>query len=138
VLGLGGSLQWRRRRRRTAAADPSERILVAWSEVCDALARVGAARRPAETPQEHARRVGSSLGGTDESRLRALAAVATEAGYAEAPLDEGRATETVGSASALERSILATLDRRDRIAGALDPRSLLPRRQRVDIRAAPG
>jgi transglutaminase-like putative cysteine protease len=124
----------RRERRRRAARTTSDRVLVAWDEVTDALAAAGVPRRPAETPLEYASRAAAAAG-VDPPLLGSLAARATEAGWAEEAVDDDDAARAVATAAAVERGVRATRTRGERLRAAIDPRPLLPRRTgRVEIR----
>jgi transglutaminase-like putative cysteine protease len=81
-------VQWvvRRRRRR-----PAERVVGAWNAAATALGLVGAARRPSDTPIEHANRA-ARLTGFDPVTLRELAIGATTAVYSPRSVDASTAS----------------------------------------------
>ena len=143
LVGIGTAGVWagalallrrsRRLRRRSAAVSTSDRVLVAWAEVSEALARAGLPPRPAETPLEFARRA-SGATELDARVLHAVAGVATAAGYGPSEIGGHVAEQATRAADDLERRISGTLDRRTRWLAAVDPRPLLPRRApRFDI-----
>lgn len=125
---------WRRRRRRSAARSPGQRVLLAWDEATEALARTGATSRPWETPTEYAVRVGGTTP-VDASLLSGLAGLTTTATYAPAPLAEEAAEMAADAADRIEEQAGRLLDRRTRLRHLVDPRPLLPERSaRVEVR----
>lgn len=126
----------RRHRRRASAVTPDERVLLAWDEVTEALARAGRAAHPWETPAEFAARVGGTTP-VDSSLLTGLAKLTTAATYSSDALPDLAADEAASSAARLQAEADSLLGRRDRLWSALDPRPLLPdRRPRVDVRGS--
>jgi transglutaminase-like putative cysteine protease len=123
-----------RRRRRSAARTPGQRVLLAWDEATEALARAGASSRPWETPTEFATRVGGTTP-VDASLLTGLAGLTTTATYAPAPVAEAAAERAADAAGRIEEQVDALLDRRARLRHLVDPRPLLPERSaRVEVR----
>jgi hypothetical protein len=109
---------WRRRRQ---GHTPADRVTGAWSDATLALALVGAPRRPAETPLEHAARAWK-LTGIDRTSLTDLAGAATRAVYAVSTVDDAVAS----NAERLRHEIAARArDRatwKTRMRARLDPR----------------
>ncbi len=127
-----------RLRRRAAAATTNERVLVAWTEVDEALARTGVGRRPWETPIEFAHRA-STRKIVDDELLRELARAASAAAYSSRVLSDDTAEEAAAAAGRIEDAADASLDRRGRLRLLFDPRPLFPeRRQRVEVRETAG
>lgn len=138
VLGILGSLLglWiagiaalghrRRRRRRARAIDAADQVLVAWDETGEALARIGARRRPSETPMEYAQRVVASAV-VETTGLIDLAMLATAAGYRppaereDMSVDVDRARAT---GAQIRRQVTAGLSTIDRARVLVDPRAL--------------
>ena len=127
----------RRARRRAAATSSNERVLVAWTEVGEALARAGTPARASETPIEYARRAAGATN-VDHRLLNALAGVASAAGYGARRVDDDVVERTVTAAADVERRLEERLDGKTRLVAAIDPRPLLPPRgPRLDIRPSP-
>lgn len=125
----------RRRRRRAAATTAGDRVLVAWDEVAEALARAGTALEPWETPNEFATRAAATTG-VDGRLLTGLAGLTTTASYAPVAIPEEVADQAAEVAAGLEHAAEATIGRRDRLRLLVDPRDVLPDRgSRVDVRA---
>ena len=132
ILALAKLL--RRRRRRAAAATPGERVLVAWDEVSEALARAGAPSQRWETPDEYARRAAGATG-VDGVLLTGLAGLTTTASFGRAEVPEEIAEQAAEVAGRLERAADALVPGRERLRYLVDPRPLLPERDsRVDVR----
>ena len=126
--------RWRRRRRRKGATTPSARILVAWDEVAEALARAGAPPNPWETPNEFASRAAGATG-VDRRLLAGLAGVTTRVIYGPGAVTEALAEQTLTVAETVEDAADALVDRRQRLLRLVDPRPVLgERRVRVDVR----
>ncbi len=126
----------RRERRRAGAVTTDQRVLVAWTEVLESLARAGTPPREWETPIEYARRAGGSTD-VDHRVLNALAGAATAAGWGPGDMDGDVALRATRAAADLEQRIDQSLDTRTRIRRAVDPRPLLPaRRPRLDVRVS--
>jgi transglutaminase-like putative cysteine protease len=116
----------RRDRRRTAAARPGDRVLVAWDETAEALALAGARRHLAETMPEYAGRAArtAALEADTSARLRELAADAAAASYAAEELDHGAVARAVETAARIEADLHEAAGTRRRLRWALDPRPL--------------
>ncbi len=140
-LAWAGSLavlaRRRRERRRAGARTAGQRVLVAWAEVGEGLARAGTPPRDWETPIEYAQRAGGSTG-VDHRLLNALAGVTTAAGWGPEGLDDQVAEQAARAATDLQEQIDQGLDGRTRLRQAFDPRPLLPaRKPRLDVRVSP-
>jgi len=116
----------RRDRRRTAAARPNDRVMVAWDETTEALALAGARRHLAETMPEYAGRAArtTTLDGATAAQLRDLADDAAAASYAAAELDAGAVQRAVQTAARIESTLQGAAGARRRLRWALDPRPL--------------
>lgn len=115
----------RRWRRRAAAVSERERVVVAWDEVGEALARSGVPARRSETPSEFAERA-SRATKLDPRMLDGLAGLTTAARYApatEAILDGATLEEAIAVARDIERTLDGRRDRRTKIMAAMDPRA---------------
>ncbi len=141
LVALGGWLatlellrRRRKGRRRRGAATPAERVLVTWTEVGEALAMLGSTPRGWETPLEYAQRAGG-MTGIDHRLLNALAGVTTAAGYSPGGVDAKVADHAAQAGADVEESVAAQVAPMTRLRRALDPRSLLPERERrIDVR----
>jgi transglutaminase-like putative cysteine protease len=89
-----------RRRRRARAQDPSARVRVAWLESEEALALVGAARRPDETAREFADRASTRLP-TQTGELHELADAADAAVFGVGDVDEQAAEAAEASTTSV-------------------------------------
>ena len=122
----GGVPLWRRLRLRRARREPRAGILAAWGEALRFLDLAGVRRRRAETYLELARRVSSTgvLSGEAELALTDLARLATTASYAASPPGERGSVQALHDARTVARSARRRVPRWQRVAAALDPRSL--------------
>ena len=111
----------RRSRRRAAAANAAERVLVAWTEADESLRVARARRRPSETLVEHARRAGGSVPTDARAALQRLASDATSASYSEIVPTEA-VPSAVEAAETVEKSVWGQATRGAKIKRALDPR----------------
>lgn len=126
----------RQERRRAGARTADQRVLVAWSEVGESLARAGTPPREWETPMEYAQRAGGATG-IDHRLLNALAGVTTAAGWGPHGVGEDVADQATRAASELRQRIERALDTKTRLRLAFDPRPLLPaRKPRLDVRVS--
>ena len=121
---LGRLRRSRRRRRATAAAD---RVLVAWDEAAEALARRGLPRLPAETLDEHASRAadGVPLPGPAAAALQALAGDAAAASYGAGPVTGATVGRAVAAADTVEDAVRESASAAHRLLWAVDPRLVL-------------
>jgi transglutaminase-like putative cysteine protease len=132
VLWGGGvplAKRMRRDRRRSAAAKPSDRVLVAWDETTEALALAGARRHLAETMPEYAGRAAraASLEAETSARLRQLADDAAAASYSSHELEPAAVARAVETAARIEAQLQEAAGTRRRLRWALDPRPLRER-----------
>jgi transglutaminase-like putative cysteine protease len=135
ALAVAGVARLRRSRRRARARTPEARVLLAWEEVGEAMARSGTPVAVAETPVEYARRAAAREPDVDAALLARLADATTAAGYAPDGIDPEVAEDAVVAAGALEEAAQGRLGRPARLRWAFDPRPLLPRpASRFDIR----
>ena len=125
AVALGSTVH--RRLRRSAARTPWAQVEVAWTEVREALASVGAPARAWETPKELATRAAGAQG-ADPVLLHSLAGTVTTAAFAPDGIDGEAAELARAQAGALVAGITETWDGRQRIRHAVDPRRFLPRR----------
>jgi len=121
----------RRRRRRRAATTPRARVLLAWEEAAQSLARAGAARRADETISEHATRATGTadLPAPAVAAFTALAGAATAASYRAASVEGRAATQATAAAAMVEKALKEGASKPERLRRALDPRPLLPGRR---------
>ena len=129
VLLVSSLVRLRRARRRRRATGPSARVLVAWTEVVEAMARRGRAPRIDETDIEYAARVGLAAPATAE-RVAELALLATEARYGGVEVAEERAQQAVQLAHEVVRATERRMPWWRRLLHRADPRVLLPARPR--------
>ena len=114
----------RRWRRRARAGSGGERVVVAWDEVGEALARSGVPSRRWETPHEYAGRA-SRAADLDPNLLAGLAGLTTVTLYAaddESVLDDETVMSAVAVAKHVERTVTRRLDHRTRLRNLMDPR----------------
>ncbi|MCU0274205.1 MAG: DUF3488 and transglutaminase-like domain-containing protein [Acidimicrobiales bacterium] len=115
----------RRRAARRRATDPRRRIHLQWTELLDDLDRSGLGRAPAETPLEHADRVGPRIASGAE--LRTLADLVTSAAFAPAPPDHTEEAAAATAAAVVREDVRSRSTLVGRVTAALDPRPLLRR-----------
>jgi transglutaminase-like putative cysteine protease len=120
----------RRDRRRTSAALPADRVLVAWDEASEALALAGARRQLAETLPEYAGRAAraTALDGLSAGLLEELADDASAASYSNDEVPPDVAARAVEAAARIEAELQEGAGRGKRLRWALDPRPLRTRR----------
>jgi hypothetical protein len=123
TMAIGSS---RRARRRARAVDPSGHVRVAWAETEEHLALLGWVRRPAETYDEFAQRVGPDLGDDAAVSLRRLSADVDAAAYAPDLLDDTRRTIAEADARCVHAVVAARVPRWRQWVDAADPRRLRP------------
>jgi transglutaminase-like putative cysteine protease len=140
VLVVLGTVLWgalvpaakrmRRDRRRTAAAAPGDRVLVAWDEAAEALALAGARRQLAETLPEYAQRAANAtaLDRLSAGLLHELAGDASAASYSHGAIEAAVAARAVEAAARIEAELHEGAGRGKRLRWALDPRPLRSRR----------
>ena len=101
-------------------------VLWAWKEALGTLELAGVRRRRAETYLELARRVASTTLLSEEAELAFadLALLATTASYGDTPAGGTGALQAQRDAETVVRSARRRIARWQRIASALDPRTL--------------
>ena len=123
----GGLLLWRRLRLRRSRRESRTATLAAWGVALKTLDLAGIRRRRHETYLELATRVSSTGVLSDEAGLAFddLARLATTASYAGSPPGDFGARQATCDAKTVVRSARRRIARWQRIAVALDPRSLM-------------
>jgi transglutaminase-like putative cysteine protease len=123
---IGGVPVWRRIRLRRARREPRAGVLAAWNEALRTVDLVGIRRRRAETYLELAGRIVSAgaLSTEAEPALKELARLATTASYSGSPPAESDVRQAMSDSKVVARHALRNADRWQRVAAALDPRSL--------------
>jgi transglutaminase-like putative cysteine protease len=133
ALYVGGVPLGRRglvRRRRAAARTASDRVLVSWQEVEEALALAGHPRRRSETPAEFAARSAPEVGAAG-TQLARLAVDTAAAGFAPSGVPADAVPQAELAAEAVAGELRARASAMRRLRWALDPRPLVgavPRR----------
>ncbi|NEA56943.1 DUF4129 domain-containing protein [Streptomyces sp. SID13666] len=112
-------LPWRRRARRRGAADVRQRVLGAWQQIVDRLTEIGLPATGAHTAEEVAAFGATRVGGAAGEHLPDLARLVNEVGYAGRTPDPASADAAWAHCDAIERVVLRTIPRRDRIGRAL-------------------
>jgi hypothetical protein len=118
---LGGL---RRARRRAGATTPTARVLVAWDEAGEDLARAGLGRLPAETAPEYARRL-DIVSPETSGALAALAADLSAAAFSASGVSDDAAARAEAAAGAVKVELRASASPLRRALWALDPRPLV-------------
>jgi hypothetical protein len=116
-------------RRRAAARTPSDRVLVSWQEVEEALALAGHPRRRSETPAEFAARAAPDVGAA-ERQLTRLASDTAAAGFAPAGVPAEAVPQAEQAVIAVATELRAQASAVRRVGWALDPRPLVGALQR--------
>ncbi len=129
--GVPGAKRLRRSRRRAAATDPAQRVLVSWEEASEALGTAKVGRRPAETMAEYAARATGQLPLVHEpaTALATLADDAAAASYASVPPEAESVKRAEVAAATVESAVRDHATARQRLLGAIDPRPLFSRRR---------
>ena len=125
-----------RDRRTRDASTPERRVLLAWDEVTEAIARAGTPRYPWETPAEFATRAAVATP-LDPALLERIAGAATVAGYRPDGIPPTVASEAVLASTELQRAAADLVDRRGRLLLLVDPRPLLRHEKRVEVGSTP-
>lgn len=129
AIGLGAVVVWaivmppvaRRMSRRRAAATPADQVVAGWQRATIAIGVLGAARRPNETPLEHAARAWR-MTGVDEKSLHDLAEQATVATYASGKVGADDADTAIRLASRIGRLAHDRSSWATRLRARFDPR----------------
>ena len=127
VLAWAGGVASRRRLSlRRARREPRAGILAAWGEALRTLDLAGIRRRQAETYLELASRVATTRVLSDDAQLALgdLARLATVAAYDASPPGDDGSRRAIRDAATVIRSARRRVARWQRVAAALDPRSL--------------
>lgn len=119
-------LRRRTRRRRGGATTANAKVGVAWTEATEAVAALGLALDPAETPDELTSRARRTFGPDVAAPLHRLARLTADALWAPDGLAEPSALTARSCRDEVERSVATRLRRRGRLRRALDPRPLVP------------
>jgi len=125
LAGVPLAHRLRRSRRRDRATNPTARVLLAWTEAEEDMARAGLAPRPAETAGEYADR---ASGGTEPATGTALVELAGEvstAAYSPLGADEHAAARAETAAAAVRSAVSDDLGPVRTALWSLDPRPLL-------------
>ncbi|WP_241968140.1 transglutaminase domain-containing protein [Streptomyces sp. ICBB 8177] len=119
---------WRRRARRRGDPDPGRRVLGAWQQIVDRLTEIGLPPTGAHTAAEVAAFGAERVGGAAGEHLPALAELVNQVGYAGRAPDAAAADAAWRHCDAVERVVVASRPRRERLRRALRPSALLGRR----------
>lgn len=125
-----------RRRAQAQASSPVDRVVVAWTEACEALgfASASARRKPAETVNEYASRApgaaGFAHGSPVYAAMETLAAQTALASYSSGALPAESVARSTAAADTVHHAVDQSVGWRKRLRWRLDPRPLLPRRTR--------
>lgn len=122
VLGYALYAAWlprRRRARRRNAADVRQRVLGAWQQIVERLTEIGLPATGAHTAEEVAAFGSAAVGGATGEHLPALARLVNEVGYAGRTPDAAGADAAWAYADAIERVVLRSTRRRDRVRRTL-------------------
>jgi transglutaminase-like putative cysteine protease len=129
LAGVPLGRRWVVLRRRAAARTPSDRVLVSWQEVEEALALAGHPRRRSETPAEFAARAAPDVGAA-ERQLTRLASDTAAAGFAPAGVPAEAVPQAEQAVIAVATELRAQASAVRRVGWALDPRPLVGALQR--------
>jgi transglutaminase-like putative cysteine protease len=121
IAGLAARRVLHRRRRRHGATTAPARVLVAWDEATEALARAGAPPNPWETASEFASRAAGATG-IDRRPLLGLAGLTTQVIYGTDEIPDDVAEQAVAVARTVEEETGQLRDGRTRLRLLLDPR----------------
>ncbi|WUH93662.1 DUF3488 and transglutaminase-like domain-containing protein [Streptomyces sp. NBC_00433] len=117
----------RRRARRRGNPDTRLRVIGAWQQITDRLTEIGLPATGAHTAQEVAAFGQDRVGGAAGARLPQLAQLVNEIGYGGRPADLATADAAWSHCDIVEKAVLATVPRRERLRRALRPAALLGR-----------
>jgi transglutaminase-like putative cysteine protease len=138
ALYLGGvplAHRLRRSRRRARAATPSDRVLLAWSEAEEDLARAGMSQRPAETAVEYAARARTEVATARivGPAMSELAGQVSSAAYSPAGADEATADRAESAAATVRTAVRADVGPVGTTLWSLDPRPLVRAAQNLAV-----
>ncbi|MGI9080585.1 MAG: transglutaminaseTgpA domain-containing protein [Acidimicrobiales bacterium] len=127
LAGVPLAHRLRRSRRRARAATPTDRVLLAWSEAEEDLARAGMSQRPAETAVEYAARARTEVATTPVvgPAMSELAGQLSWAAYSPAGADEAAADAAESAAATVRTAVRSDLGPVGRTLWSLDPRPLV-------------
>ncbi len=117
-------LPWRRRARRRGDPDPGRRVLGAWQQIVERLTEIGLPATGAHTAAEVAAFGAARVGGAAGEHLPALADLVNQVGYAGRTPDAASATAAWQHCDAVERVVLRSVPRRERLRRGLRPAAL--------------
>jgi transglutaminase-like putative cysteine protease len=124
--GIVVMVKGERKRRRTRAGPPGERVLGAWRESRDRLHELGSAIAWALTPLEAANMVYEVYSPTPPVAMRDLALLVTDFLYSQFPVEETDARQAWDLEGALEEELKARTSRWMWWRARFDPRPLFP------------
>lgn len=125
LVGVPAVRAVRDRRRRARAVTSRDRVLLAWEEACEALARAGRARRPSRTVAEHIAFAAPALAPAAAAALHQLGQDVTAASYAPGDVDDDVAERAQAAAATVARAVHDEAGWRQRLRWWADPRPLL-------------
>lgn len=115
---------YRRRARRRNVRDSGLRVLGAWEHIVERLTEIGLPATSAHTATEVAAFGAGRVGGAAGEHLPALAKLVNEVGYAGRKPDNASAKAAWLHCDAIEKVVLRSVNRRERLRRALHPRAL--------------
>jgi transglutaminase-like putative cysteine protease len=114
----------RRRSRRRKAPDSGGRVLGAWEQIVERLTEIGLPATSAHTATEVAAFGAGRVGGAAGEHLPALARLVNEVGYAGRTPDAASADAAWLHCDAVERVVVRSVPRRERLRRTFHPRAL--------------
>jgi transglutaminase-like putative cysteine protease len=117
----------RRRSRRRRAPDSGGRVLGAWEQIVERLTEIGLPATSAHTATEVAAFGSRRVGGAAGEHLPALARLVNEVGYGGRTPDTASADAAWAHCDAIERVVVRSVSRRERIRRTFHPRAVYPR-----------
>ncbi|MES4891774.1 DUF3488 and transglutaminase-like domain-containing protein [Streptomyces sp. NPDC096012] len=118
---------YRRRARRRKHPDPARRVLGAWQQIVDRLTELGLPATGAHTAEEVAAFGADRLGDGVGSHLPTLAMLVNEVGYGGRTPDAASADAAWAHCDSVEKIVLRSVPRRERLRRTLHPGALLRR-----------
>lgn len=115
---------YRRRARRRNHPDAGRRVLGAWQQIVDRLTEIGLPATGAHTAEEVAAFGAGRVGGAAGSHLPQLARLVNEVGYSGRIPDRASADAAWAHCDSVEKVVLRSVPRRERLRRALRPSSL--------------
>lgn len=123
LLGLEGARRVLRQRRRDAASEPADRVVVAWQEASAALLGAGVRRDPSETPDQFAARLAEDRV-VSPGPVAELASTTTAAVYARGSMSEAASERAAELAESIDAEVNHSLRWWRRWLVRIDPRTL--------------